>query len=476
MDEKALETLLTRQTAALEALAARGVKTPAATQTAPLLHGTTGIFGGPGLEREVITAYVRPVGIGGFLPHLPSVSEDPTFASLTGYTATVGTRPTNACEDAPYGYIKGCNLHARFGLERIDTGTIEMDKVMLRVRRSDFTDLVLMGEVLGMTGFTPSGLNQQQILNIVTMSEMVGAGVQMERLLSQDLWQSTVATAGFPGLDAQIATGQVDADTNTACPALDSDVKSFAWNDVCGTTLDIVEYLSMIAYYLMNNADTMGLSPVKWAIVMRPQLWYELTACWPCKYNTNRCTSQYISQGDQVVALDGRENVSDRDRMRREMTLDINGVTYPVILDSGIYEYNSTNNANLLPGQFASAIYFVPLTIRGNFPVTYIEYVDYRQAAPDRALLQGKEDWWWTDNGMYSWAIEQQKWCYKLSLKIEPRIVLRAPHLAGKLTYVRYSPLQHLREPYSDSVYNYDGGVSLRTSARRYAIWDGTSR
>lgn len=471
MDEKALEALLTRQTAALEALAARGVKTPAGTQTAVSLHGRAGIFKGPGLEREVITAYVRPTGIGQFLPKLPSVDEDPRFGSLTGYTATVGSRPTNACEDAPYGYVKGCNLRAQFGLERIDTGTIEMDKVMLRVNRGDFTDLILMGEVLGMSGLTPSGLNQQQILNIITMSEMVGAGVQMERLVNQDLWQSTVATAGFPGLDAQIATGQVDADTNTLCPALDSDVKSFAYNDVCGTTLDIVEYLSMIAYYLQNNADSMGLSPVQWAIVMRPQLWYELTACWPCKYNTNRCTSQYISQGDQVVSLDGRENVADRDRMRRDLTLDINGVTYPVILDTGIFEHNNANNANLAAGQFASSIFFVPLTIRGNFPVTYIQYVDYRQAAVDRGLLQGKEDWWWTDNGMYSWAIEQTKWCYKLSLKIEPRIVLRTPQLAGKLQYVRYSPLQHLREPFADSVYNYDGGVSLRTSGTAYAVW-----
>jgi hypothetical protein len=417
---------------------------------------------------------VRPVGLSSILPKLPSVSEDPSFPSLTGYTATVGDRPTNACDDAPYGYVKGCNLRAQFGMERIDTGTIEMDKVMLKVRRSDFTDLRLMGEVLGMTGLTPSGLTQSQILNIVTMSEMVGAGVQIERLLNQDLWQSTVATAGFPGLDLQIATGQVDADTNTACPALDSDVKGFAWNDVCGTTLDIVEYLSMLEYYLRNNADMMGLSPVQWVVVMRPQLWYELSACWPCKYNTNRCTSNYNSAGDTVVSVLGNEMVAARDLMRRDLTIDINGNTYPVVLDTGIYEYTPTTSANLDPGEFASSIYFVPLRIRGNFPVTYIEYVDYREAAVDRSLLQGKEDWWWTDSGMYSWAITQNKWCYQLHLKIEPRIVLRTPHLAGKLQFVRYSPLQHLREPFPDSPYNADGGVSLRSSARRYSVWDGT--
>jgi len=141
------------------------------------------------------------------------------------------------------------------------------------------------------------------------------------------------------------------------------------------------------------------------------------------------------------------------------------------VLDTGIYEYNNQNSANVPAGTFASSIYFVPLTIRGGFPVTYMEYVDYRQAAVDRSLLQGKEDWWWTDSGMYSWAITQEKWCYQLHLKIEPRVVLRAPQLAGKLQYVTYSPLQHLREPDPSSPYHVDGGVSLRTSAAAYSVW-----
>jgi hypothetical protein len=41
------------------------------------------------------------------------------------------------------------------------------------------------------------------------------------------------------------------------------------------------------------------------------------------------------------------------------------------------------------------------------------------------------QDFFWTDGGVYSWAIEQIKWCYKLSLKTTQRIVLRSPHLAG---------------------------------------------
>ena len=105
-------------------------KTPANLQTATPLHGLGGIFAQPGMERDVITAYVRPSGILSVLPRFPSVSEDPTFASLTGYTDVVGSEPDGACEDAPKGYAKSCFLTARFGMVRRDTQTIEMDKAV----------------------------------------------------------------------------------------------------------------------------------------------------------------------------------------------------------------------------------------------------------------------------------------------------------------------------------------------------------
>jgi len=157
--------------------------------------------------------------------------------------------------------------------------------------------------------------------------------------------------------------------------------------------------------------------------------------------------------------------------MRRRMVIPINGTEYPVVVDTGIFEHNNANNANLNAGQFASTIYMLPLTITGNFPSLYMEYVDYRGATVDTNLLRGTEPFFWTDNGMFSWAMEFIKWCYKASLKIEPRIVLRTPHLAGKIENVRYTPLQHLREPDPDSPYHYDGGVSLRNPGTRYAVW-----
>jgi hypothetical protein len=469
---RSLSEAINQQTEVLKGLGDNGLhtKTPAATTSAAMLHGNTGVFRGPGLERDVITAHIRSHGMSSVLPMIPTVSQDPRFASLTGYTATSGTEPTNACDDAPAGYVKGCNLTARFGLLRRDTQTIEMDDVMLKVNRGDFTDLVLRGRVLGLTdNLVPSGMNEAQALNILTMSEMIGAGVQAERALNTRYWQGTVAAGQMPGLDSQIATGQVDADTNQACTALDSDVKDFEYNDVCGTARDIVEYMSMMAYYLEYNAVAMGLDPVQWVIAMRPQLWFELSACWPCKYLTDRCKTANV--GFNAAVINDNVNISERDRMRANMVIPINGRDYPVITDTGIFENDNINNANLNAGEYASSIYFVPLTMTGGFPTTYVEYLDYRQAGSDRALLQGREDWWWTDAGSFSWAIEQTKWCYKLSLKTERRVVLRTPQLAGKIDYVRYTPLQHLREPDPASPYHQDGGVSLRPPGTSYAVW-----
>lgn len=446
-------------------------KAAANVHNAITLHDGGGIFSTPGLERDVITAHIRPHGIASILPLIPSVDADPRFASLTGFTDEVGARITQACQEAPTGYMKGCNLTALFGLERQDTNTIEMDRVMLRWNRGDMTDLMLRGRVLGMSGLTPSGLNEQDILNIITKAEMVSAGVRAERSLVRQTWQGNTALAEFPGLDSQIATGQVDADTNTACPALDSDLKDFAYDDVCGTGRDIVEYLSMLMWYLEYNAMHMGLDPVNFVIVLRPELWYELSACWPCRYMTNRCAN---AAGTAVGVINDENNVGLRDAMRNGLYIDVNGKRYPVVVDHGIFEHNSTNNGNLAAGEFASSIYAVPLTIQGNFPVTYREYLDYRQAAGDIALLRGREDFW-TDDGVYSWAIENNKWCYKLALKTEQRIILRTPQLAGKIQYVKYTPLQHLRDSDPSSSYFHDGGLSVRPDGTRYSVWNSGS-
>lgn len=480
-DLEALADAINRQTELLagvlkEKTGGTEEKAAGAVNTSTLLFGTGGIFAVPGVDPNIVTAHVRPHGIANDLPAFASVTENPRFGVLTGYTATTGSEAVNPCDDNPAGFVKACTLTSQFGRVARDTQTIEWDKVMLKMNNGVNTDLQLRGRVLGLTDLEPSSLSQDQIMSIVTMSEMVTVGVNLERTLSRHIWQGNVAnnTAGggykeFPGLDQQIATGHVDSETNTACPAVDSDVKNFAYDNVDGNDgRTIVEYLSALEFYLRYNAEKMGLDPVEWVIAMRPELWYVLSDVWPAQYNTNPLN--VVIGNSSRVFVDGRENVNERDLMRTQGFIVVNGNRYRVVTDTGINELNNVNDANLAAGEYASSIYMVPLTILGNFPVTYFEHVDYRRGAADIALL-GRAPDFWTDGGMYSWAIEAQKWCYKLSAKTERRIVLRTPHLAGRIDAVKYDPLQHLREGYPDSAYFADGGVSLRSSESLNAVW-----
>lgn len=452
-------------------------KTPASVNTAQLLFGSSGIWSIPGMDSQVINAYVRPYGLLSQLPRFASVVENPYFGVIAGFTGETGSEPANPCSDAPTGFMKGGTLTAQFGRYQRDTKTIEWDKVMRQKNAGINTDLQMYGRVLGLTDFNPAAAEENQLLSVVTAGEMVTAGANLERLLTRQFWRGTPASnnagggyAEFPGLDLQIATGQKDAVSGTLMPAADSFVLNFGLDLIDGSGRGIVEYMSMMEYTMRYNAEKMGLDPVTWVIAMRPELWFALTEVWPCQYNTYRCNTDVSSNVSIVMES---SNTAMRDNMRNNMSLVINGNTYPVVTDVGITELTNTTTAGIPAGQFASSIYFVPLTVAGGFPVTYLEYMNYAAGQRDIDLMSRGPVAFWTDQGMYSWAAEFVKWCYKLSVKIEPRVVLRTPWLAARIDRVRYRILSHLRDPYADSSYNQDGGVSIRGNftETKSAVW-----
>ena len=456
-----MEKTINQQLADAMSQVAENLNKAAAIPNAIPLHGQGGLLAGQGIDRNVITAMIRPQGIGSVLPLIPSVYENPTFATILGIMENSSDRPEQPCADAPAGYMKGAELTAAFGLVRKDTATIDIYKTMLLKNRGDMTDLILRGRLLGDSNLTPAGINESGAIEIMTKSEMVNAAARAERTLSQDIWQGTGIMPQFRGLDTLIATGLVDWRTGALAPALDSDVKDFGSENIDGGTKDIVEYLSAMEFYLRSNAQGMGLDPVNWVLVMRPELWFELSAVWPCKYLTSRCDVTGTASG--AVVLNDNVNVATRDAMRNGKYIDINGNRYPVIVDTGINETTVTGS-----GEYTSSIYFVPLAINGSMPVTYREYLDYRAASTDLGLLGGTESFW-TDDGVYGWAITDEKgWCYQLHLRSEQRIILRTPQLAGKIQNVMYSPLQHIRSPYPGDAYFLDGGVSMRSSDSIY--------
>jgi hypothetical protein len=166
--------------------------------------------------------------------------------------------------------------------------------------------------------------------------------------------------------------------------------------------------------------------------------------------------------------------------MRDGSYLLIDGVRYPVIIDDGIVEENRADNGSIPIVGFASDIYVIPLTIRdGTMAATFMEYFDYSadNAAMDVAGVGGwAETFFWTDAGRYLWHRKPPlNWCVQMLAKIEPRLILLTPHLAGRVTDVVYVPLQHERDAINGDDYFTDGGVTSRSAGRLYSDWNAST-
>jgi hypothetical protein len=456
-------------------LKAYGTKAPATTPSATgQLHGVGGLFGVPGLDEDVISARVVPQGISSILPVFPDIYAFPEFAYITGIEEDGDDEPTTECATCPSGTTESCIQSACWGYICRETKTMTISRGIDRINRGEF-DLRLANDIMGMDMGDPwlpqVGFDRATLLQRQVVLGMLEVGALMQNALIPMIWQGNPANnigtgyAEFNGLDTLISVGKVDYHTGTTCPALDSDVKDFNYRFVNNVDANgnfrLVRWLSYLEQFVHSNARRMRMLPVEWAWVMREELWYELTEVWPLAYLSTR---NIILTGATTTSLDiDASRVSDiRDAMREGMYLYTNGRRHRVVLDDGIFEHNSTNDANLAAGQFASDIYLVPITYLGGRPATYLQHKDYRAGMFDLSTARLSDEIWLSDAGRFLWTNERDKWCFTLSGLVEPRVILRTPQLAGRLNHVAYEPLQHFRDPFQDSDYFYKGGEESR--------------
>ena len=92
------------------------------------------------------------------------------------------------------------------------------------------------------------------------------------------------------------------------------------------------------------------------------------------------------------------------------------------------------------------------------------EYTTARdKPGPNAAIpsMAGFLKYFWSDGGAFLWGLKPPvNWCIDLIAKVEPRIILRTPQLAGRLTDVVYVPLQHTNDPLPSQDYFVNGGVT----------------
>lgn len=437
------------------------------TPNAQYLHGTGGILSLPGLDRQVFSTIVGiEPGILGLLPLIPSVFDNPYYETLTGVQADLGSEPSAPCADCKQpGLLKGCTLTAAFGRICRDTREVSLERVGQRVNRSDPMDLMLMN-LLETQHLAPEGAPPNHSLNMELTKILIEFGVSVEREIAQMVWNGNVANAvgtgfvPFNGYDLLITTGHTDTVSQTSCPSLDSDLKDFNYQLITATNpADIVAVISAMYHFVKRLAETTGMMPVRWVLAMRPSLFHELSQLWPCRYSTFGCNVTNNAQDRSNV--DAMAMVRERDRLRSQRVLPIEGVEVPVITDVGIVEETDGDNAQINPGEMASDIYLIPMSVLGGTPVTFMEHFQFNNEnlAQFLSQSQGRESVWQTDNGLWLWSTARTFACIKYQGVIRPRLILRTPQLAGRIQNVRYNPLQHERTPFpGDDTYFVDGG------------------
>lgn len=431
-------------------------------------HGSGGLFSMPGLSRPVFSAMLLPdVGLASRLPTRPSRDQNPIYGIFTGVTATTGSEPADACADPPTAGLSKLCMHtfvfSRFARQ---TRAFDIDRMGLLSNRADFMDLELMNNPFDVPPQNPAvptlPVNAADVLRSESAKAIFELGVSMARDSARDLYtgnptNNSGARQYYYGLDILVNTGYRDAESGTACPAADSIVQSFNNNRIDLQPTSIVTVITYMMRNLRYIAQRVGLDPATWAITMRFGAFYELTQVWPLAYFTNGNTVQtaaapLFNNGESMVRL--------RDEMREQNYLLVDGQKVPVIIDEAITETSPAT------GIFSSSIYFVPLTVLGGTPVTFFEHVNYDapMGAMDSARVMAPDGSYQTsDGGRFLWHRKPPaNFCVQMVAKTQPRLLLLTPHIAGRLTNVRYAPYLHERGSFTDDGYFANGGRTDR--------------
>ena len=414
----------------------------------------------PGVDPDVFHNIVGAKGIIGQLPVRASVDTNPLFSVITGVSDDTGAEKTEVCDDAPVaGILSACRLSSVFGRYERQTAQIEINRLGQRVDRADPMDLRLIGSPIANSGLFMSGPADPTVPSNLLQNEMAARmfelSVSLHRLLSRQLWTGNPANnngdayreiTSFPIL---INTGHADVITNTTCPSVDSDVKDFNFQTVAAAGSALVEALTYMYRFVRELAIRTGVTPVRWVFVMRPELFYEISAVWPCAYLTYRCT--FDSDAARLI-VDGAEQSRMRDEMRAGSYLLIDGERIEVVPDDGIDILTSTTSSSVPEGSFSSDIFLVPMSILGGRAVTYLEHMDFGNPSI-RSAIDLMEAGAFVVEGPWITTQKRRNWCIQMQTKIEPRLILRTPWLAGRLQNVVATNFQMPRSPFPDDPY-----------------------
>lgn len=440
-------------------------------------HGPGGLLTWPGVDPDVFNASLGPYSILNQIPAVPSNQMSPTYMVLTGVKADTGSEPAGPCDDGVVaGLMKGGMITSVFGRYLRETPVLSLERLGQVNDRADPMDLRLIGSPLAMNGpfgGLPSSAAPADVLTNEIAGKFWERNVSFHRLLAHQLWtgnpSNNNAGGGYKeltGLQTLVNTGYVDAETNAALSAIDSYVTDANHRRIDTGSTEVVARITDTYYQLKQRADRAGLSPVRWVIAMRPQMFYELTAVWPCTYLSFRCMLDGNSANRNNI--DAQDAVRFRDDMRGGKFLLIDGERVDVVVDDGIPEDTAATAGSIPRGCFESDIYFLPMSVVGGRQVLYLEYFQWDNSAMRDALgnmIIGRIE------GAFFTYPKQKNLCVQWASLIVPRLILRTPWLAARIQNIQYCPFQHEREPFPEDPYFVNGGHTERVGPSYYKLW-----
>lgn len=468
----------------------------------PYGHGVGGLFSMPGQDAKIFSAMLQPQL--SIINDLPVLTADPVpgagyggyqqefFTTITGVTASQqddANQPTQECQPFPRGgLMKVCTLvspYARYGAQLDQLNIEQLGMLTNPADPTYLQNMNLQNPPLGPTA--PGGLN-----NILynEFSRRAFTAIQGYALkVAEKVWTGDPALSASSnrwkdvlGLNTQINTGNKrDALSSQLCTIMNSDVKNYNYGIVSGANTTISNVIDTVWQFLNVKARQSGLMPVRWKLYMRSQLFDELTKIWPIIYY-QQLIAAATTMGSSARFNFGTDVMQLREQMREQLFLPIRNARVEVGLDDGIPERNgdpSTSgfNAALLSGQFASDMYFVPLTVLGGIPVTYMEPFNQANAITEQVIRDGRIlNTFTSDGGMYRWYTLQTRGCVQWDFVSQFRLVLRTPNIAGRIQNVGYAPLQHFPDAFNSSSYFADGGrTNNPVTPPYYAEWGGST-
>ncbi len=413
------------------------------------LHGNGGLLAIPGVEPDIFSTIYRPRGLSSYIPMVRTVDETPLFGTLTNVGAESGSEPADVCSAPPVGGSKyAATLTAPFGKIMRGTPVIDTTALGKRINRSDPMDLNLVNQARAMSRFIPNMPPSNTIsasLQSDISSHLWNMGLAVEKKLEDMMFTGDATTSGtgfaeFNGLETLVNTGKVDALTGLAVAALDPQVVTWGSNlisaDVAieGKTVNFVQLVANMIKRLEYKGEDTGLVP-QLALVMARDLFWELTEMWACAYYTTGCTAATSTGGERFLVTTGAEQTRLRDDMRSRSYLMINGRGYPVITTDSITSTADSSGVK-------SEIYILPMTANGRMTL-YLEYFDMGNSVPEINNAVGYQRYAALNDGFFQMTSELNGFCLDFRVIAKPRLILRTPWLAGRITNVVYKSILH---------------------------------